>query len=154
MTVLVLEKESEMPCSAEDLFTWHEMLPDAFNKLIPPREPVRVLHHDGNVKTGARACLRAGIWPIAFKWELRHEEYVKNKQFCDRQIKGPFKSWYHTHSFIPVTANSSRLNDRIEFEMPFGLPGLLIGKLIVIPKLRKLFEYRHKATKRDIAAAS
>lgn len=154
MTIITLEKKTTMPCPVEQLFAWHETLPSAFNKLIPPGEPVKIIHHDGNVKDGARAVIKAGIGPFSFRWELQHEDYIQNKQFCDRQVRGPFKSWHHLHLMTPLYENESILLDRVEFEMPFGPIGVMIGRLAILPKLKKLFDYRHTVTKNDIAESS
>ena len=151
MTALVFEKKTRFPVSAEVLFRWHEQLPDAFNKLLPPGEPVRILHHDGHLRDGARAVLRVGPWPFRLHWELRHTGYEAGRQFCDEQVKGPFRSWRHVHRMIPDGVNASILHDRVEFELPCGFIGRLIGRAVVLPKLAELFAFRHTATLRDLA---
>jgi len=145
MTAIVFKKETQIPCPADELFRWHEQ-PDAFSKLIPPGEPVKLLHHDGHIRNGARAVVLAGLWPVRFRWELEHSGYISGEQFCDVQIKGPFKSWRHVHRMIAIGPHSSMLADHITFEMPFGFIGQAIGKLIILPKLKRLFEYRHQVT--------
>jgi len=146
--MIEFHKQSPIPCPAEKLFRWHEA-PGAFSKLMPPGEPVTVLHHDGHVRDGARAVLRVGHWPFRLRWELVHQDYVEGKQFCDVQIKGPFASYRHEHVMIAVDDHHSVLSDRITFSMPLGVLGNWIGKHIILPKFEKLFAFRHEVTRRD-----
>jgi len=151
MTAFVLHKETDMPCSAMQLFLWHES-PGAFETLLPPGEPVEVLHQDGHIRNGAHVVLRVGHWPFRVRWELEHKEYIRGKQFCDVQVKGPFKSYQHIHRMIAKDGNQSILSDHITFEMPLGWFGNIIGKWFILPKLNKLFEYRHAATLKVISS--
>ena len=150
MDILTYEKKTEMPCSAEHLFRWHEQ-PDAFPRLMPPREPVTVLQHDGHVRDGARARLQVGYPPFRFLWELEHRDYLPGRQFCDVQIKGPFTYYRHEHRMVPIGANRSVLHDHIRFALPLGMAGRLLGKWIMMSKFERLFSYRHEVTRKAVA---
>lgn len=145
MAPLVYEKKTEIPCSAERLFRWHEE-PAAFRRLLPPGEPVTILHHDGHVRDGARAVLIVGPRPFRLRWELEHRDYVPDRQFCDVQLRGPFASYRHEHRIIPVDANRSVLHDHVTFTMPLGRLGQWLGRLIILPKFERLFTFRHRIT--------
>lgn len=138
-----------LPAPAEAVFDWHET-PGAFERLTPPREPVRVLRHEGGIRDGARVSLRVGPWPFALRWELEHRDYQRGRSFTDVQVSGPFNNWKHEHRMIPE-ASGCRLEDAIEYELPLGILGRLAGRLFVQPKLRRLFEYRHEVTRRAFA---
>ena len=56
-------KATRIPASADAVFDWHEA-PGAFERLTPPWEQVRLLHHEGGIKDGARVVLRIGPWPF------------------------------------------------------------------------------------------
>jgi len=150
MTLMVFRKASQISCTPDELFRWHEQ-PDAFKRLMPPREPVEVLRHDGSIKDGARAQLRVGFWPLKFNWELEHRDYIAGQQFCDVQIRGPFKSYRHVHRITGAGNGNAVLIDEIQFEMPMGFFGVWLGKLIMLPKFRRLFEHRHRVTREAFA---
>jgi uncharacterized protein len=133
--------------SAAALFDWHEA-PGAFQRLTPPTEPVRVLKQTGGIRDGAQVSVKIGPWPFALRWDLEHRDYRAGESFSDVQVKGPFKSWRHVHRMVPTGANSSMLEDRIQYELPFGALGDLVARLFVEPRLRRLFEYRHEVTRR------
>jgi ligand-binding SRPBCC domain-containing protein len=59
--------------------------------------------------------------------------------------RGPFAVWRHEHRFEPH-ARGCRLVDAIEYEPPLGLLGRLVAPLAIVPRLRKMFEYRHRVT--------
>ena len=68
------------------------------------------------------------------------------------QVSGPFKYWKHTHTFEPQGHDASILEDRVEYVLPFGFLGRLIGGNFVRQKLEKLFEYRHRVTAQEVPA--
>lgn len=140
-------KATRIPASADAVFDWHEA-PGAFERLTPPWEQVRLLHHEGGIKDGARVVLRIGPWPFGLRWELGHQDYRKGRSFTDAQIKGPFRSWKHVHDMIPDGPSACTLHDAIEFELPFGAMGDAIGYPIMRRKLERLFEFRHGVTLR------
>jgi len=139
--------------SADAVFDWHEA-PGAFERLTPPWEPVRVLRHEGGISDGAQVSLLVGPWPFSLRWDLEHCDYHKGRSFTDRQVRGPFRSWTHVHRIIPTGAKSCRLEDAIEYELPFGALGALIGEPLVRRKLTRLFAFRHEVTRRAFAASA
>ena len=91
------------------------------------------------IEAGSRIELKVG--PL--RWIALHTKYEKNRLFMDEQIEGPFASWVHRHEFTPEGESNTLLTDRIEYSLPWGLPGWL-----VIPGLANMFTHRHKVTKR------
>ena len=77
-----------IPASAEAVFDWHEAA-GAFERLTPSWERVRVLHHEGGIRDGARVSLLVGPWPVSQRWELEHRDYQHGRSFTDVQRSGP-----------------------------------------------------------------
>lgn len=122
------------------------MREDVFRRLIPPWEHVAVLERDRPIADGAVADLLIGRWSLSFRWKLVHDQVIPGRQFIDFQVKGPFKSWRHTHLFVPDGEDASYLEDKIEYELPFGEVGRRLGQWKVERKLTRLFDYRHTIT--------
>lgn len=139
-------KESLIPAPVENVFALHEK-PEFFEKLLPPWEHIEILRRTSTLEVGQQAVLLVKVGPVSFRWVAEHTEYEKNKLFADKQIQGPFKSWYHRHLFQSVEGGTL-LRDEIEYTLPAGPLGNLIGLLLVGPRLQKIFEYRHKVTRR------
>jgi len=142
-----LEFATDLDVAADTVFTWHAR-PGAFERLTPPWAPVRLEQFEG-IGEGDRAVLRMGPGPLAVRWVAEHHDVVEGRQFCDRQVQGPFAHWDHTHRFEP-TEEGSRLVDRIEYELPGGSAGNWLSGWLE-PELERQFAYRHRITRHDLA---
>jgi uncharacterized protein len=136
---------------ADVVFRWHAE-PGALLRLSPPWEPVEVIEPSPGIRDGDRGSLRVRMGPLRLRWEFEHRNYVEGRQFQDVQTRGPFKRWIHTHTFAPDGANACRLEDRIEYELPFGFLGRWFAAGMVRRKLERLFEYRHRVTAEAMAS--
>ena len=146
-------RRSRIAAPVERVFHWHE-LPGAFEKLVPPGEPVHLLAHIGGIRDGARVELSIGPPLFRLRWVAEHSGYIENRKFIDTQVRGPFARWEHTHIFEANGPDACYLEDRIAYELPLGfLVGWLFGGLIE-RKLERLFEYRHQVTREENEAVS
>ena len=139
-------KESVIRASPERVFAFHE-LPDAFERLIPPWENASIIQKADITKIGSRAIIEQKIFGlIPSRWVAEHTAYDPPRMFEDVQISGPFKSWRHRH-IVTQHPNGAVLRDEIEFEPPLWFLGSLVAPVAILPKIEKMFEYRHKVTK-------
>ena len=141
-------RRSRIAVPVEKVFHWHE-LPGAFEKLVPPGEPVRLLSRTGGIQDGARVELAIGPWLFRLRWSAEHSGYIKNRQFCDTQVRGPFARWEHTHIFEADGPTACNLEDRVEYALPLGFLGRWLLGGFVERKLERLFEYRHRVTREE-----
>ena len=81
------------------------------------------------------------LFGISMGWQTEICEIQIQKHFIDRQLKGPYKVWEHTHSFIEKK-NGVLMTDVINYELPFGIVGKLVEKLLVKRKVKSIFSYR------------
>ncbi len=141
---------SSLDASPDALFAWHAR-PGAFERLVPPWAPVRLERFEG-IGEGDRATLRIGPGPLALRWVAEHHDVVAGRQFCDRQVQGPFPYWNHTHRFEPAANDhaGTTLTDRIEYEPPGGALGRQAAPWLE-DELRRQFAYRHRVTRRDLS---
>lgn len=132
--------------SPERVFAFHE-LPDAHRRLTPPWSGSRVIQHAPSLAVGARAIVDIRVAPLLWvRTELVHIVYEPPARFVDEQVRGPFKSWRHTHRMTRV-GNGTELAEVIDLEPPFGLLGRALAPMLILPRLRKLFAYRHEVTR-------
>ncbi len=139
-------KESFIRAAPERVFAFHE-LPDALARLTPPWEHTRVVSAAPDLRVGSRAIVETrlfGLFPV--RWVAEHTAYEPPRMFEDVQVKGPFRKWVHSHRVVPHE-NGSRLRDEIEFEPPLGPLGRIASPFFIEPRLRKLFDYRHRVTR-------
>lgn len=139
-------KESVIAAPPDRVFAFH-LLPDAFERLIPPWERVKIIQKADISVVGSRAIIEIrALGPITQRWVAEHTVYDPPHLFEDVQVSGPFKSWRHRRIFEPHP-NGTLLRDEIEFIPPFGPLGEIVGRFVIISKLEKMFEHRHMVTR-------
>ena len=144
--MMTFVKESIIGASPERVFAFHE-LPDALARLTPPWESTRVVSHAQSLRPGAQTIVETRILGlIPARWVALHTAYDPPRMFEDVQVEGPFKSWRHRH-FVEPHEKGALLRDEVEYETPLGVLGRLGAPLLVEPRLRRLFEYRHRVTR-------
>jgi ligand-binding SRPBCC domain-containing protein len=140
-------KESFIRAAPERVFAFHE-LPDAFERLVPPGEDVTVVQKANITQVGSRAIIEQKIFGlIPSRWIAEHTKYDPPHMFEDVQISGPFKSWRHQHIVLPHDGGAL-LRDEIDFEPPLSFLGVLAAPFAILPKLEKMFAYRHEVTRK------
>lgn len=139
-------KESVIKASPERVFAFHE-LPDAFERLVPPWEDAKIVQKANIAEIGSRAIIEQKIFGlIPSRWVAEHTAYDPPRMFEDVQISGPFASWRHRHIVEPHEEGAV-LRDEIEFEPPMSIIGDLAAPLFILPRIEKMFDYRHRVTK-------
>jgi ligand-binding SRPBCC domain-containing protein len=139
-------KESFIQATPERVFAFHEQ-PDALKLLTPPWETSRVIQAAQISQVGSRAIVETKIFgPVKGRWVAEHTAYDPPRMFADVQVKGPFRSWCHRHIVEP-RPGGAMLRDEIDYEPPWWWLGRAAAGLLVVPRLQKLFDYRHQVTR-------
>lgn len=149
----IFTKRSRIDASAEQVFAWHT-LPNILEKLTPPWEKSEIIEPAPNILDGARGVLQVRIGPIPVRWEFEHTGYKEGREFQDFQRAGPFRRWAHTHRFIPDGPQTCWLEDRVEYELPFGAVGDFFARRFIRRKLERIFAYRHRITQGSFSPQS
>ncbi len=149
--MLRFQRRSRIAAPAEAVFAWHAR-PGALERLVPPWERVAVEERAGGIEDGARVVLRVGAGPLRLRWVAVHDQVVPGRQFCDRQERGPFRYWRHSHRFAPDGPAACQLEDDVEYALPLGPLGTMVAGRHVRKKLQRMFDYRHAVAKEDIEA--
>jgi len=143
------EFRSPMPVPAEALAAWH-FRAGALPRLLPPWSGVRAIGEAPPVSEGSRVRLSIPIGPFQREWVALHRE-VSPRGFVDVQERGPFAAWRHRHAFLDGgTPGTSVLHDAIEYRLPAGGLGALLGGGSVARMLAHDFRWRHRRTAQDL----
>jgi len=134
---------------ADKVFAWH-MRPGALERLIPPWESIDILERSGTPADGGRILFRVRRGPTEVKWEVKHTDFEEGVSFRDEQIRGPFTRWVHTHRFEPTDTGGCLVEDHVDWELPMGLAGRLLGGSTVEHELERLFTFRHQRLINDL----
>ena len=143
---MIFVKESLIEAPPGRVFAFHE-LPDALVRLTPPWESARVIQSAPDLRVGATAIVETRILGLfRVRWVARHTIYDPPRMFEDVQVSGPFRRWRHRHLVEPHERGAV-LRDEVEYMPPLGFIGRLFTPLLIAPRLRRLFDYRHQVTR-------
>ena len=134
---------SIVPGRAGDVFRWHER-PVALLDLTPMRWWIRIERQEERLRDGARITFSFGLGPLRARWEARHYGYVHGTQFCDEQVRGPFRVWRHCHRVVSVGVERSLYEDRVEYAVPGGPLAQRLAGPLLRHLLSRLFARRHQ----------
>ena len=82
------------------------------------------------------------LFGIKTKWVTEITHVQENKYFVDEQRFGPYALWHHKHFIRPIEGGVE-MEDIIDYKIPFGLIGQLAHPILIKPKLKEIFDYRH-----------
>ncbi len=140
--------QAYFPCSAAELFTWHNR-EGALERLLPPWQRATVLARQGGIAPGGHVLMRIQTGPFSYHWQARHTDLQPPVMFRDIQERGPFTHFAHTHRFSD-TPRGALLEDCIDYALPGQgyLPKMLTRQ--VDQTLGRMFAYREAVLRDDI----
>jgi ligand-binding SRPBCC domain-containing protein len=65
---------------------------------------------------GDELAFRIWIGPWPLRWRARIEG-LTSTGFVDRQLSGPFRLWVHRHTFVPVDAETTVVQDEVRADL-------------------------------------
>lgn len=87
---------------------------------------------------GALLDYKIRLHYIPIYWRTRICTWEPNVRFVDEQLRGPYKRWYHEHTFEDVDGGTL-VRDDVHY-IPRG--GSLLHRWMVRPDLEKIFQFR------------
>jgi ligand-binding SRPBCC domain-containing protein len=117
-------------------------------RITPPWLRFRMIT-PGPIEMGPGALIdyRLRLHGLPVRWTSRIEVWEEERRFVDEQVRGPYRLWRHLHEFVPV-GRSTCVRDRVEYALPVGWLGNLIGTPLVRRDLVRIFDYRRGAVAR------
>jgi ligand-binding SRPBCC domain-containing protein len=92
------------------------------------------------MRRGALIEYRLRLEGIPLRWRTEISEWDAPRSFTDRQLRGPYHTWIHRHTF-QATETGTLMTDRVYYRLPiwplgeWALP-------IVRRKVNRIFAYR------------
>ncbi len=94
------------------------------------------------MKVGALIKYRLRVHAVPVSWLTRIEEWDPPRGFVDRQLRGPYGLWHHTHCFEELGPERTRMTDIVRYGHRFGPLGTIGEHLLVRRDLDRIFDYR------------
>jgi ligand-binding SRPBCC domain-containing protein len=135
---------------AVDIGTVFRFFSDAANLevLTPPWLRFRILTAlPIAMHTGARIAYRIRWRGVPVRWLTEILDWNPPHGFVDTQVSGPYRLWHHTHRFTDIEGGT-RMEDVVQYRLPFGPLGSLVHAAIVHRDLQAIFDYRRDAVQR------
>jgi ligand-binding SRPBCC domain-containing protein len=143
MAGYVLEREQFLPIPIEEAWAFFST-PRNLAVITPPDMGFRIREPFQDVETYAGQRITYTVRPllgIPLTWVTLIEEVSAPQLFVDTQLKGPYKRWWHLHTFEAVPGGV-RMRDRVEYELPMGPLGKLAHAIFVRRRLEHIFDFR------------
>ena len=117
-------------------------------KITPPELGFEILTpRPIEMRAGAVIDYRLRLWGIPMSWRTLISRWDPPNGFVDEQVRGPYRSWVHTHRFEADADDpmATWIYDEVLYELPFGAIGKF-GMPIVRRQVDRIFDYRRVAT--------
>ena len=154
MAVFTHQETVEHPLG--EVWAWHAR-PGALTRLSPEWAQSVARESWPPLSPGSRAHLRTSVpgtaGAVRVPFVSEHGPGPSEHSFADRMVRGPLRSWRHTHAFAPAEDGSSTsVEDRIEYEPLPGTSGERAGFLAAAmqPALEATFAARSRKLRADL----
>jgi uncharacterized protein (TIGR01777 family) len=112
--------------------------------LAPPQIRFRLLRVSADpLADGTTLDYRLRLHGIAFHWQSEIYDWHPGIRFSDRQSRGPYTFWRHSHEFHEKNGGTV-IRDRAHYKVPLGAPGDFLAHPLVRADLEKIFAYRRE----------
>ena len=142
MKVSTLHRTQELDGTPDEVFPFFA---DAHNleAITPPLLQFRVLTpRPIEMAAGTLIEYRLRIRGLPVRWKTRIEEWSPSVRFVDRQLRGPYRLWHHTHEFAELPGGRTLMTDTVRYSVGFGPAGSLAQRLFVDRDVAGIFDYR------------
>lgn len=136
------ETETEIPLPPEEVFPFFAAA-ENLERITPPELRFRILTPlPIEMAGGTLIEYRLRLEGLPFRWLTEIAEWDPPGAFTDRQLRGPYHTWIHRHTFAPSRAGTL-MKDRVDYRLPFWPLGE-VALPLVRRKIARIFDYRRE----------
>ncbi|MEO9022065.1 MAG: SRPBCC family protein [Ginsengibacter sp.] len=146
MSIYYYNAEQFLPINIDEAWNFFSSAKN-LSVITPPEMGFKIITDLDNKQIYEGMLIEYTVKPlfgIPLHWQTEIFKVNKPQIFADRQLKGPYKAWEHTHTFIEKE-NGVLMHDQVKYQLPFGMIGRITHSLLVRKKIENIFIYRRKA---------
>ena len=143
MKIYHLHREQYLNISQQEAWKFFSSASN-LSKITPPEMSFKILSEikDIPVYSGMEIdYIVKPLFAIPLRWKTLIDEVNEPLFFSDKQLKGPYKMWEHSHRFT-ITNKGLLMVDDVKYQLPFSLIGELAHWLFVRKKVEQIFDFR------------
>lgn len=144
MKEYVLERKQLLPAGIDQAFEFFGKA-ENLEAITPPFLGFEIVTPTPiEMEVGALIRYKLRLHGIPLSWLTRIDEWNPPHSFVDRQLRGPYALWHHTHTFEAIDDDHTSMTDRVRYGLPLGPLGMIARELLVKRDLDRIFDHRHE----------
>ncbi len=144
LKIYELRRQVNISAPVEEVFSFFSAT-ENLKLITPPRLYFKILTPLPVImKKNALIDYSIKFFGLRITWRTEITVWQPPDRFIDRQIKGPYRVWEHTHLF-EEKGGGTQMEDVIRYAVPGFVLSPLIHFLFVRPQLDKIFAFREKS---------
>jgi ligand-binding SRPBCC domain-containing protein len=105
------------------------------------------------MRPGAEIDYSLRLWGVPLGWRTLISRWEPPALFVDQQIRGPYRTWVHTHRFTEMGDGTTLVEDHVEYALPWG-PLSAMARPLVAWELKRIFSHRQRRVRELLTATT
>ena len=141
------ESRTTLSASPEQVFNYM-LRPANLQAIAPPATQFVFVRPPEVIELGSRLTCKVQAYGVVQQLTYEIVELISPQRFREKMVEGPLKAWLHDYIIEENPGGGITLVNRIEFEPPGGLMGLIVTANAIRDALEDGFYYRGQALKK------
>ena len=139
----ILSTSQQLPLDRQEVFAFFAEAGN-LERLTPPELQFHIITPPPiTMRLGTLIEYRLRLFGVPFRWLTRISHWDPPHAFRDEQLRGPYRTWVHTHRFY-ATDQGTRMEDEVRSRLPLFPVGELAYPLVK-QQLHRIFAFRRQA---------